>query len=194
MILNGRDIALQGIFLDFYSEHIYNENIDRDSLWKEAVKEKPGSVRERRNFMKPYIHKVQYYETDKMGITHHSNYIRWMEEARVDFMEKIGWGYDRMEECGILSPVIGVECKYKKPTTFNDRIRVEIRVESYNGAKLTLKYVMEDIYTEEIVALGESRHCFLTEEGNPVTLWKHFPELDNVLKIGLKSEEEDIEQ
>ena len=38
--------------------------------------------------MKPYIHKVQYYETDKMGITHHSNYIRWMEEARVDFMER----------------------------------------------------------------------------------------------------------
>ena len=51
--------------------------------------------------MKPYIHKVQYYETDKMGITHHSNYIRWMEEARVDFMEQIGWGYDKMEDCEI---------------------------------------------------------------------------------------------
>ena len=35
-----------------------------------------------------YIHTVQYYETDKMGITHHSNYIRWMEEARVDFCLK----------------------------------------------------------------------------------------------------------
>ena len=40
-----------------------------------------------------YIHKVQYYETDKMGITHHSNYIRWMEEARVDMLEKIDFGY-----------------------------------------------------------------------------------------------------
>ncbi|MBR6771512.1 MAG: acyl-CoA thioesterase [Lachnospiraceae bacterium] len=139
--------------------------------------------------MKPYIHKVQYYETDKMGITHHSNYIRWMEEARVDFLEQIGWGYDRMEECGIISPVISVECAYQKPTTFNDRIRVEIRVEGYTGVKLTLKYIMQDIYTEEIVALGESKHCFLSEEGKPVTLWKQFPELDNVLKIGLKSEE-----
>ena len=37
-----------------------------------------------------YTHKVQYYETDKMGITHHSNYIRWMEEARIDFLEKSG--------------------------------------------------------------------------------------------------------
>ena len=37
-----------------------------------------------------YKHKVQYYETDKMQVVHHSNYIRWMEEARVEFLEKIG--------------------------------------------------------------------------------------------------------
>ena len=47
--------------------------------------------------MKPYTHKVNYYETDKMGITHHSNYIRWMEEARIDFLESIGFGYDKLE-------------------------------------------------------------------------------------------------
>lgn len=46
--------------------------------------------------MKPYIHKVQYYETDKMGITHHSNYVRWMEEARIEFLDQIGWSYVRV--------------------------------------------------------------------------------------------------
>ena len=55
--------------------------------------------------MTPYVHQVQYYETDRMGITHHSNYIRWMEEARVDFLRQIGWGYDRLEAMGIVSPV-----------------------------------------------------------------------------------------
>ena len=132
--------------------------------------------------MKPYIHKVQYYETDKMGITHHSNYIRWMEEARVDFLEQIGWGFDKMEECGIISPVIGVECEYK--------IRIELEVAGYNGVKLTFKYVMRDIYTENVVAVGQSKHCFLSEEGSPMALRKQFPELDNVLKIGLKNEGE----
>jgi acyl-CoA thioester hydrolase len=39
--------------------------------------------------LKEYSHKVQYYETDKMGITHHSNYVRWMEEARIYFLDKI---------------------------------------------------------------------------------------------------------
>ena len=59
-----------------------------------------------------YRHIVQYYETDKMGITHHSNYIRWMEEARIDFLSKIGWSYAKLEEEGIIFPVVTVECKY----------------------------------------------------------------------------------
>ena len=46
--------------------------------------------------MRPYRHRVNYYETDKMGITHHANYIHWMEEARIDFLDQIGWGYDRL--------------------------------------------------------------------------------------------------
>ena len=64
--------------------------------------------------MHTYTHQVQYYETDKMQITHHSNYIRFMEEARIDFLNHIGFGYDKMEELGISSPVIGIQCDYKK--------------------------------------------------------------------------------
>lgn len=45
-----------------------------------------------------YTHKAQYYETDQMGIVHHSNYIRWFEEARVDFFEKIGCSYKDIED------------------------------------------------------------------------------------------------
>ena len=76
--------------------------------------------------MTPYIHKVQYYETDKMGITHHSNYIRWMEEARVDYLEQIGWAYDRLEQEGIMSPVLSVECRYKESTTYPDEIEINV--------------------------------------------------------------------
>lgn len=61
---------------------------------------------------KAYQHKVQYYETDQMGIVHHSNYIRWFEEARTDYMERLGIGYEKMEEQGILSPVLSVTADY----------------------------------------------------------------------------------
>ena len=53
--------------------------------------------------MNPYIHKVQYYETDMMGVAHHANYIRWMEEARIDFMDQLGFPYTEMEARGVLS-------------------------------------------------------------------------------------------
>ena len=69
-----------------------------------------------------YFRKINYYETDRMGITHHSNYIRFMEEARIDFLERIGCGYDKWEKEGILSPVTGLECKYKRPTTFGAQV------------------------------------------------------------------------
>ena len=50
-----------------------------------------------KNELKPYIHVAQYYETDQMKIIHHSNYIRWFEEARVDFLDQIGANYAKLE-------------------------------------------------------------------------------------------------
>ena len=72
--------------------------------------------------MKGYKHTVQYYETDRMGITHHSNYIRWMEETRVYCLKELGWSYERLEEEGIVSPVTAISCNYKASTTFADEV------------------------------------------------------------------------
>ena len=58
--------------------------------------------------MKAYRHEVKYYECDRMGITHHSNYVRFMEEARIDLMDQLGYGYERMEAEGIVSPVLAI--------------------------------------------------------------------------------------
>lgn len=131
--------------------------------------------------MKDYIHKVHYYETDKMGVTHHSNYVRWMEEARVDFLDQIGYGYAKMESEGIISPVIGIECEYKKTTTFDDEICIQPEIESYNGIKLVIRYTMTNVQTGDFVLKGKSKHCFLTKEGKPLSLRKQFPEVDKAL-------------
>ena len=131
--------------------------------------------------MKDYIHKVHYYETDKMGVTHHSNYVRWMEEARVDFLDQIGYGYAKMESEGIISPVIGIECEYKKTTTFDDEIRIRPEIESFNGIKLVIRYTMTNVQTGDLVLKGKSKHCFLTNEGKPLSLRKQFPEVDKAL-------------
>mgnify|MGYP004678455289 FL=1 len=128
--------------------------------------------------MKSYIHKVHYYETDKMGITHHSNYIRWMEEARMDMMEQMGFGYDKMEELEIISPVLSVNCEYKSMVRFGDTVVISAKVVHYNGVKLKMVYEMTDKKTGELRAVAQSSHCFLTMSGKPLTLKRSYPELD----------------
>ena len=131
--------------------------------------------------MEKYIHKVKYYETDKMGVTHHSNYIRWMEEARVDFLDKIGFSYRKLEEMGAISPVIGVECEYKISTQFDDVVEIKVEVLEFRGVKLTFKYTMTDVNSGKIVAVGKTKHCFLNQENKPIILKKEFPELSKKL-------------
>ena len=130
--------------------------------------------------MEIYRHKVQYYETDKMGITHHSNYVRWMEEARVDFLAQIGWNYERLEEMGIVSPVTEITCKYKTATTFADDVFISVTVEEFKGIRLKLRYEMKNA-DGELVCEAHSEHCFLNTSGRPIRMQKEYPELFETL-------------
>lgn len=129
--------------------------------------------------MKAYIHQVQYYETDRMGIVHHSNYVRWMEEARMDFFRQLGCGYEALEAEGIISPVTSVECKYKVTTTFAEEIHIDVRVAEFKGVKLKLKYAMTR--EGEVVCEGYSEHCFLDNGGKIVSLKKSVPAVYEIL-------------
>lgn len=127
--------------------------------------------------MKSYLHKVQYYETDKMGITHHSNYIRWMEEARIDFLSQIGISYAKLESEGIISPVLAVDCRYKRSTTFSDTISIDVKVKEFKGVRLVLEYTMKNAADDSLVLTGTTEHCFLNMESRPVNMKKEFPEI-----------------
>lgn len=135
--------------------------------------------------MHTYIRKVNYYETDRMGITHHSNYVRWMEEAKMDFLKAAGLGMCEMEKDGITSPVVSIECQYKHTTTFDDQIKIDVTVDSYTGVRLTLSYVMTDLKTGVVVLTAKSSNCFIDAAGRPVAVRKYFPEFDAVLKSQL---------
>lgn len=130
--------------------------------------------------MEPYKHTVHYYETDRMGITHHSNYIRWMEEARIDFLNQIGWGYDRLEEMGIISPVTAVDCKYKSPTTFPDEVFIDVIVEEFKGIKLRLRYEMRN-QQGKTVCKGHSEHCFLNQDKEVLRINRVLPDFYSCL-------------
>ena len=111
--------------------------------------------------MNPCEHKVQYYETDGMGIVHHSNYIRWFEEARVDLLEQLGFGYDRIEAAGYSGPVLEVSCQYKTMSKFGETVSIQAAITQYNGVRMTLHYDVFDKATGEVRCTGDSRHCFM---------------------------------
>lgn len=132
--------------------------------------------------MHEYLRKVHYHETDKMGITYHANYIKWMEEARIDFLDCIGYGYAKLERDGIISPVVGVECQYKHPTTFDDTVSIQVWVEEFKGVKLIIGYTMTNLTTGQLALTGKTTHCFTSREGKPLILKKQFPDFDRELK------------
>ena len=120
-----------------------------------------------------YQHKVHYYETDRMGITHHSNYIRFMEEARVAFLDAIGASFAGIEADGIVSPVMAVEGRYLHTTTFDDLIDIEVFIKDISPLKLRIGYRMRVGETD--VFEGVSVHCFL-ENGRPVRILERYPQ------------------
>lgn len=121
-----------------------------------------------------YTHKVHYYETDRMGVTHHSNYIRFMEEARLAYLDSIGASYARIEADGVISPVIGVEGRFLHTTTFDDEVEVAVFIKSMTTFKMKIGYTMR--CRGEVVFEGSSLHCFLDPDGAPVVIDERYPQ------------------
>lgn len=136
-----------------------------------------------------YEHKTQYYETDQMGIIHHANYLHWFEEARVDMMEQMGMGYAQMEEQGIISPVLSIHSEYKTMARFGETVRILVHLKEYNGIRMTLEYTVIDKESGQVRCVGESRHCFLTRDGKPVSLKRNYIEMDKAFREYSEEEE-----
>ena len=123
-----------------------------------------------------YERKINYYETDKMGIVHHSNYIRFLEETRVVWMENADMPFEELEKIGITIPVLGVNCEYKKHVTFGDTIIIKPFVKEYTGVRLTVGYEVTNKENGKMVLLGETKHCFTDKNLKPINLKKAAPD------------------
>lgn len=95
---------------------------------------------------------VRYYETDQMGIVHHSNYIRYFECGRLDLLEKVGLPLHVIEKTGVMLPVISVDCRYKTPAKLGDRLKVVTSIDSVPMAKL---HIRNEVYNQNDVLLCE---------------------------------------
>ena len=139
---------------------------------------KTSGLLKKEAFMFVYVRKAHYHETDMMGVVHHSNYLKWMEEARIAFMDFVGTGYAEVEKNSVVSPVTGVTVDYKKPVLFGDEIEIRLSVKAYTGIRLEICYKMFNRTRNEICTVATSKHCFL-KDGRVISMKKEMPTLDS---------------
>lgn len=113
-----------------------------------------------------YMREPFYYETDQMGIIHHSNYIRWMEESRVALLDHLGFSYTKIEKLGVIIPVLEVTCQYKEMIRYGETVRILPKIEQYSGTRLNFSYEIYGLDDGKLRTTGSSKHCFLLAD-NP---------------------------
>lgn len=106
---------------------------------------------------------VRYYETDQMGVTHHSNYLRYFEVGRSDFMRDIGYPYSTMEEDGCMSPIMSITIRYVRPSGYEDLLTIETEMRELPESTDQHAVFYQNIYNEKgkLVAGGTVKVAFI---------------------------------
>lgn len=112
--------------------------------------------------------RVRFVETDTMGVVHHSNYLRWFEMGRVEYMRQAGVLLNDLMAQDIVFPITSVECQYKSPAKFDDVISIETTLAVMTRAKMIFTY---EIYCEaerRLLATGRTQNVFTNKKDNRI--------------------------
>ena len=129
-----------------------------------------------------YKREINYYETDKMGVVHHSNYIRFLEEARCKWLKELGISMEFLEENGYTIPTLEINCQYKNHVTSGDIIIIKPMVMEYNGVRMTVSYKVIDSKTGKEVIKALTKHCFTNNELRPINMKKNNIKIHNIFE------------
>lgn len=130
--------------------------------------------------MEPYRYyerEIHYYETDKMGVVHHSNYARILEECRIDMMRYYGIPMVEIEARGFMIPVLELTEKFVESIRFGETIRVLAEIVKVSGYKFCIQYLIYDQEMKTIKHRATTTHCFLDSSFKPVSMKIVAPEL-----------------
>lgn len=114
--------------------------------------------------------KVHFYETDKMGVVHHSNYLRWFETARVEYLRRCGVKLNDMLADGVIFPITEVRLKYKNSCDFDDEIQVHAYMSSFTRAKMEFTYKVVRCRDGVVAAEGFTQNVFTNKNGQIIRL------------------------
>ena len=121
--------------------------------------------------------RVRYSETDQMGVVYHGNYAQYLEMGRVEWLRDTGISYKKLEENGIMLPVISLSLNYKKSAFYDDLITVETRLKKTPSVKIEFDFVIYNEKREILVEANTVLAFINTENRRPIRCPKYLLEL-----------------
>ncbi len=114
--------------------------------------------------------KVRFVETDMMGVVHHSNYFRWFEMARVEYLRQAGVLLNDLMAEDIVFPITDVDCKYRQSARFDDYILIEAVLAEISKVKMVFIYRVLREHDGALLATGRTQNAFTNRQGKIVRL------------------------
>lgn len=128
--------------------------------------------------------RVRFSEVDSMRVVWHGNYLKYLEDGREAFGSKYGLGYMDFFENGMVTPLVSVECNFKRPLYYGDTGIISTRYIDTDAAKLMFEYTIYNKDSKEIISTAKTVQVFLNTDRE---LLLSFPEffLNWKRKMGL---------
>ena len=109
-------------------------------------------------------HRVNFYDTDAMGVVHHANYIRWFEIGRVEYLRSLGITLDDLMADGYVFPITEIHAKYVSPGHFDEVLRIETRATALTKVKMAFDYRIICDSNDTVLVEGHSQNVFTSME------------------------------
>lgn len=130
---------------------------------------------------------ARYAETDKMGIIHHSVYPIWYEIARTDFIKSFGISYSKLEDMGLMMPLINLSCHYYIPARYEDEIIIKTKIAKISCGKILFEYQAFIKPEDKLINYGSTEHGFVDSKTfKPINAKKFAPKLFEKLKNSIE--------
>jgi len=121
--------------------------------------------------------RVLFADTDGMGIVYHTNYIKWFEIGRNEYLRQIGFPYSVLEKDKFWLPVSSVECSYRLPAYYDDVLEISSWIGELKSATVVINYEIHRKSTDELLVIGHTKHAITDDKLKPVRFKTYRPDL-----------------
>lgn len=114
--------------------------------------------------------RVRYAETDRMGYVYYGNYATYFEVARVEALRELGFSYRKLEDSGILLPVLDFTIRYRRPAFYDDELTIRTTIPELPGARIKFDYEVLNAAGELITVASTTLVFIQKETGKPTAI------------------------